>query len=140
MTKERVALVQQTFFKVLPISELAAELFYRRLFEIDPSVRPMFKGTMQEQARKMMEMIGMVVTGVSTPNEIIGFVADLGRGHVEYGVIDAHYDTVRSALIWTLGQGLGSDFTPEVEAAWAEAYDFLAKVMKDAASQIQPPS
>lgn len=140
MTKERVALVQQTFFKVLPISDLAAELFYKRLFEIDPAVRPMFKGTMQEQARKMMEMIGMVVTGVSTPNEIIGLVADLGRGHVEYGVVDAHYDTVRSALIWTLAQGLGSDFTPEVEAAWAEAYDFLAKVMKDAASQIQPAS
>ena len=81
---------------------------------------------MEEQGLKLMQMIGMAVTGLSTPNEILGLVADLGRKHVEYGVVDAHYDSVGSALIWTLAQGLGADFTPEVEAAWAEAYDFLA--------------
>ena len=133
MTKQQVALVQQTFMKVLPISDLAAGLFYKKLFEMDPSVRPMFKGDMNEQGRKLMLMIGMAVTGLSTPNEILGLVADLGRRHAEYGVVDIHYDTVRSALLWTLNQGLGPEFTPEAEAAWAEAYDFLAKVMKDAA-------
>ena len=133
MTKQQVALVQQTFMKVLPISDLAAGLFYKKLFEMDPSVRPMFKGDMNEQGRKLMLMIGMAVTGLSTPNEIMGLVADLGRRHGEYGVVDTHYDTVRSALLWTLKQGLGPEFTPEVETAWAEAYDFLAKVMKDAA-------
>jgi hemoglobin-like flavoprotein len=137
MTTEQVLLVQQTFFKVVPISDLAAQLFYERLFEIDPAVKPMFKGDMQEQGRKLMQMIGMAVTGLSTPNEIVGLVADLGRKHLEYGVVDAHYDSVRSALLWTLGQGLGAEFTPEVETAWAEAYDFLAKVMKDAAAQSQ---
>lgn len=140
MTKEQVLLVQQTFFKVVPISDLAAQLFYARLFEIDPAVKPMFNGDMQEQGRKLMQMIGMAVTGLSTPNEIVGLVADLGRKHVEYGVVDAHYDSVGSALLWTLGQGLGAEFTPEVETAWAEAYDFLAKVMKDAAAQIQSAS
>ena len=64
----------------------------------------------------------------------MALVADLGRKHVDYGVVDAHYDTVRTALLWTLRQGLGVDFTPEVNAAWTEAYDFLAKVMKDAAA------
>lgn len=137
MTKEQVASVQQTFMKVLPISDLAAQLFYKRLFEIDPAVRPMFKGDMQEQGRKLMQMIGLAVTGLSTPNEILGLVADLGRKHAEYGVVDAHYDTVRSALLWILGEGLGAEFTPDVEAAWREAYDFLAKVMKDAAAQSQ---
>ena len=139
MTKQQVALVQQTFMKVLPISDLAAGLFYKKLFEMDPSVRPMFKGDMNEQGRKLMLMIGMAVTGLSTPNEIMGLVADLGRRHGEYGVVDTHYDTVRSALLWTLKQGLGPEFTPEVETAWAEAYDFLAKVMKDAARN-QPAS
>jgi len=133
MTKQQVALVQQTFMKVLPISDLAAGLFYKKLFEMDPSVRPMFKGDMNEQGRKLMQMIGMAVTGLSTPSEIMGLVADLGRRHGEYGVVDTHYDTVRSALLWTLKQGLGPEFTPEVETAWGEAYDFLAKVMKDAA-------
>ena len=126
-------MVQQTFMRVLPISDLAAELFYRRLFEIDPSVKPMFKGDMNEQGRKLMQMIGMAVTGLSNPGEIIGLVADLGRRHVEYGVMDAHYDTVRTALLWTLKQGLGPEYTPEVETAWTEAYDLLAKIMKDAA-------
>src|SRR4051812_41310722 len=124
MTKEQVQLVQRTFMKVLPLSDLAAQLFYKRLFEIDPALRPMFKGDLQEQGRKLMQMIGMAVQGLSVPQEIMGLVADLGRKHVEYGVSEAHYDTVRTALLWTLGQGLGADFTPEVHAAWSDAYDF----------------
>jgi hemoglobin-like flavoprotein len=134
MTNQQVQLVQQTFMKVLPMSDLAARLFYKRLFEIDPSLKPMFKGDMQEQGRKLMQMIGMTVQGLSVPGEIMGLVADLGRKHVEYGVVDAHYDTVCAALMWTLGQGLGAEFTPEVKGAWAEAYEFLATVMKDAAA------
>ena len=137
MTQQEVQLVQQTFMKVLPISDLAAQLFYKRLFEIDPSLKPMFKGDMQEQGRKLMQMIGMTVQGLSVPGEIMGLVADLGRKHVEYGVVDAHYDTVCAALMWTLGQGLGADFTPAVKAAWTEAYEFLAKVMKEAAASNQ---
>jgi hemoglobin-like flavoprotein len=135
ITKKQIQIVQQTFIKVLPISDLAAHLFYSRLFQIDPSLKPMFKGDMQEQGRKLMQMIGMTVQGLSVPGEIMGLVADLGRKHLEYGVIDAHYDTVRTALLWTLGQGLGVDFTPEAKAAWTEAYEFLAKVMKDAAAE-----
>src|SRR5262249_18720114 len=134
MTQQEVQLVQQTFMKVLPISDLAAQLFYKRLFEIDPSLKPMFKGGMQEQGRKLMQMIGMTVQGLSVPGEIMGLVADLVGKHVEYGGVDAHYDTVCAALMWTLGQGLGADFTPEAKVAWTEAYEFLAKVMKDAAA------
>ena len=133
MTKEQIQLVQQTFMKVLPISDLAAQLFYTRLFEIDPSLKPMFKGDMQEQGRKLMQMIGMAVQGLTVPGEIMGLLAELGRKHAEFGTVDAHYDKVGMALLWALGQGLGADFTPEVQTAWTEAYEFLAKVMKDAA-------
>jgi hemoglobin-like flavoprotein len=135
ITAAQVQVVQQTFMRVLPISDVAAHLFYTRLFQLDPSLRPMFKGDMQEQGRKLMQMVGMAVQGLSVPNEITGLLADLGRKHVEYGVVDAHYDTVRTALLWTLRQGLGVDFTAEAETAWTEAYEFLAKVMKDAAAQ-----
>jgi hemoglobin-like flavoprotein len=121
ITAAQVQVVQQTFMT--------------RLFQLDPSLRPMFKGDMQEQGRKLMQMVGMAVQGLSVPNEITGLLADLGRKHVEYGVVDAHYDTVRTALLWTLRQGLGVDFTAEAETAWTEAYEFLAKVMKDAAAQ-----
>jgi len=135
MTERQVQLVQQTFMKVLPISDLAAQLFYTRLFELDPTLKPMFKTDMQEQGRKLMQMIGMAVQGLTVPHEIMGIVADLGRRHLDYGVIDAHYDTVRTALLWTLRQGLGVEFTPEVSTAWTDAYEFLSKVMKDAARE-----
>jgi hemoglobin-like flavoprotein len=134
LTAQQVQLVQQTFMKILPISDLAAHLFYTKLFELDPSVKPMFKGDMQEQGRKLMQMIGMAVQGLTVPDEVTGLLADLGRKHVEYGVVDTHYDTVRTALLWTLRQGLGVEFTPEGETAWTEAYEFLAKAMKDAAA------
>ncbi len=135
MTKERIQLLQQNFVKVLSVSDLAGQLFYRRLFELDPLTKPMFKADMQEMTRQLMQTVGMIVTGLSTPHEVMSFVAEHGRKHVEYGVVEAHYETVRTALLWTLDQVLGSEFTPEAQAAWTEAYDFIAKVMKDAAFQ-----
>jgi hemoglobin-like flavoprotein len=133
MTKERVQLLQQHFLKMLSVSDLTGQLFYRRLFELDPSLRSMFKADMQEMTRQLMQTVGMIVTGLSTPHEVMNLVAEHGRKHEGYGVIEAHYETVRTVLLWTLDQILGSDFTPEAQAAWTEAYDFIAKVMKDAA-------
>jgi hemoglobin-like flavoprotein len=133
VTNDQVLLVQQTFKKVMPISEVAADLFYNRLFELDPSLRALFKGDMKEQGRKLMQMLGVAVVGLSNPDSIVVAVQDLGRRHVGYGVVDSQYDTVRAALLWTLGQGLGSDFTPEAEAAWAQTFDLLASLMKGAA-------
>jgi hemoglobin-like flavoprotein len=118
---------------MLSVSDLTGELFYRRLFELDPSLRSMFKADMQEMTRQLMQTVGMIVTGLSTPHEVMNLVAERGRKHVGYGVIEAHYETVRTVLLWTLDQILGSEFTPEAQAAWTEAYDFIAKVMRDAA-------
>ena len=135
MTPESVALVESSFEKVKPIAPQAAELFYGKLFDLDPSLRPLFKGDMAEQGRKLMSTLAFVVAGLRTPEKILGAVADLGRRHVGYGVQDSHYDTVGAALLWTLEQGLGPDFTPDTKAAWTEAYTLLAGVMKNAAAQ-----
>lgn len=135
MTPEAVALIESSFEKVKPIAPQAAELFYGKLFDLDPSLRPLFKGDMAEQGRKLMATLGFVVAGLRTPEKILGAVADLGRRHVGYGVQDSHYDTVGAALLWTLEQGLGPDFTPETKSAWTEAYTLLASVMKNAAAQ-----
>lgn len=135
MTPESVALVESSFEKVKPIAPQAAELFYGKLFDLDPSLRPLFKGDMAEQGRKLMSTLAFVVAGLRTPEKILGAVADLGRRHVGYGVQDSHYDTVGAALLWTLEQGLGPDFTPETKAAWTDAYTLLASVMKNAAAQ-----
>jgi hemoglobin-like flavoprotein len=134
MTPDKAALVQNSWQQVLPISEQAAGLFYGKLFELDPSLQPLFKGDMQEQGKKLMKMVNTAVNGLTRLNEIVPAVQDLGRRHVGYGVTDAHYDTVGAALLWTLEAGLGAAFTPAVKAAWAEVYGLLATTMKDAAA------
>jgi hemoglobin-like flavoprotein len=133
MTPEKIALVRSSWQQVLPIRDTAAQLFYGRLFDLDPSLRGLFKGDMAEQGRKLMTMINTVVTSLDNLAPLLVAVEDLGRRHVAYGVTEAHYDTVGSALLWTLGQGLGEQFTPPVEAAWTEAYTVLADAMKQAA-------
>jgi hemoglobin-like flavoprotein len=133
MTPEKIVLVRSSWQQVLPIADTAAQLFYGQLFELDPTLRPMFKGDMVEQGRKLMVMINMVVNSLDNLGPILERVEELGSGHVAYGVKAAHYDTVGSALIWTLGKGLGDAFTPAVKEAWIEAYTVLSSVMKRAA-------
>lgn len=134
MTPNQVSLVQSTWKQVVPIKDTAAELFYGKLFEIDPALKPLFKGDLTEQGRKLMAMINTAVNGLTQLDAIVPAVQDLGRRHVGYGVKDAHYDTVATALLWTLEKGLGAAFTAEVKDAWATAYGLLASVMKEAAA------
>lgn len=133
MTPDQIELVQRSWSRVLPISEAAAQMFYDRLFTLDPSLRPMFRGDMKEQGRKLMAMIGFAVKGLTRLEQLIPGVQALGRRHAGYGVRDEHYATVAAALLWTLEQGLGDSFTAEVHAAWTTAYGVLANTMKDAA-------
>ncbi len=133
MNPDKIALVKSSWQLVLPIQDTAAQLFYGRLFELDPSLRALFKGDMAEQGRKLMAIINTAVNSLDNLGPILGAVEDMGRRHVAYGVTEAHYDTVGSALIWTLGKGLGEQFTPAVQAAWLETYTTLASAMKRAA-------
>ena len=133
LTPEQITLVRDSWNQVVPIADQAAELFYGRLFELDPALQPMFKGDMTEQGRKLTRMIGVAVDGLDKLDEIVPAVQDLGVRHLEYGVKSSHYDTVGEALLWTLSQGLGETFTAEVEAAWTDVYTLLADTMKGAA-------
>lgn len=136
MTPKQVGLIKVTWDKVFPISDKAAELFYDKLFELDPSLKPLFKGDMEEQGKKLMMTINTVVTSLENLDELVPAVQDLGIRHSGYGVEDEHYDTVAAALLWTLGQGLGDEFTDEVKEAWTEAYIVLATIMKEAAATV----
>ena len=135
VTLRQIELVQSTFAVVAPIADDAAALFYRRLFEIDPSPRSMFKGDMAEQRRKLMQMLTAAVKGLPRLDRLVPVVEDLGRRHATYGVTDDHYDTVAAALLWTLEKGLGDAFTTEARAAWAAVYGLLATTMKNAAAK-----
>jgi nitric oxide dioxygenase len=134
VTPEQASLVQNSFRQVAPIKEKAAELFYARLFKTDPTTPPLFAGKdMREQGAKLMATLGMVVAGLRRLEEIVPAAQALARRHIAYGVTEAQYATVGAALLWTLRQGLGEGFTPEVEAAWTAAYTLLAGVMIEAA-------
>ena len=112
--------------------ELAAALFYPRLFEIAPEVRPLFPQDLKEQKVKLMAMLSTAVSNLHKLDTILPAVKDLGARHKGYGVTAAHYAPVGAALLWTLEKGLGPDFTPEVKAAWNETYTALAGVMTEA--------
>lgn len=140
MTPEQVKLVQDSFKLVQPIAPQAADLFYNRLFEIAPTVRPLFPNDLSGQKSKLMSMIGTAVNNLHQVEKIVPAVQDLGRRHVAYGVTADHYKPVGEALIWTLEKGLGDQFTPEVKAAWIETYTTLQNVMTAAAAEVQPPA
>lgn len=131
MTPEQKELVQQSWAKVAPIKETAAELFYSRLFDQYPEVEPYFKGDMKEQGKKLMMMINTAVAGLDNLEAIIEPVKDLGNRHVDYGVKAEDYDKVGASLLWTLEQGLKGDFTTEVKEAWTVTYGTLADLMID---------
>ncbi len=128
----QILLVQSTWQLVFPIREQAARLFYAKLFEMDPSLRPLFTTDIEAQGRKLMAMIAAAVEGLNAPEELVPVVEALGRRHAAYGVADEHYRTVGAALVWTLEQGLGASFTPEVKEAWTSVYGLLADVMRNA--------
>jgi hemoglobin-like flavoprotein len=134
MTRRQIELVQTTWEKCVPIAEQAAALFYGKLFELDPNLKPLFTSDIKEQGKKLMTMITMAVRGLNDLSRLVPAVEDMGRRHVGYGVKDEHYATVGAALLWTLEQGLGGDFTPEVKEAWTEVYTVLATTMQKGAS------
>ena len=138
MTREELYLVQASWAQVQPISTQAAEMFYRRLFDVSPELKALFKGDMRSQGQRLMNMIDTAVRGLERWDQLVPALQALGRRHAGYGVKDADYDAVAAALIWTLERGLGEAFTEEVRAAWIGTYTALADTMKRAAVEADP--
>jgi len=135
MTPDQKQLVKDSWAKVLPIKEQAAELFYGRLFEVYPEVKPYFKGDMKEQGRKLMAMLNTAVNGLDNLEALLAPLKDMGARHAGYGVKDEDYGKVADAFLWTLSQGLGDGFTDEVKEAWVVTYTTVADVMKSGAQE-----
>ena len=139
MTPKQISLVQQSWEKVLPIAPQAADIFYTTLFEMDPSLKALFPKDVTEQGKKLMAMLDTAVKLLDNPDKLIPAVQKLGAKHVEYGTKPEHYDTVGAALLKTLAQGLGKEFTAPVKKAWTAVYQTLATTMIDAANDVAPP-
>ncbi len=129
MTPEQVKLVQDSFSKVAPIADQAAAMFYGRLFEIAPEVKPLFHGDMAEQRRKLMTALTMIVNNLRDLPSILPAASALAKKHVGYGVQPEHYASVGAALLWSLEKGLGAQWTKPVSDAWVEAYTTLSGYM-----------
>jgi hemoglobin-like flavoprotein len=129
MTPEQVRLVQQSFGQVVPIADKAAEIFYARLFEIAPAVKPLFHGDMAEQRRKLVAALAAVVSGLSDLPSVLPAASALAKRHVGYGARPEHYSVVGEALLWTLARGLGAQWNHQVADAWTAAYATLSGYM-----------
>jgi hemoglobin-like flavoprotein len=135
MTAEPIEYVQHSFDQVRPLANHLGVVFYRRLFELDPTLRSLFKGDLHAQSRKFTQVLGTVVAHLHRAEDILPAVRDLGRRHTVYGVRPAHYDTVEAALLWALERSLGPAFTPALRAAWQSAYALLSGTMQSGAMQ-----
>ncbi len=132
MTPEQVVIVQTTWRPVLLVGDTFAELFYGKLFTLDPDLRRLFKNDLKEQGRNLTAMISVAAGSLGRAERIVLALRELGRRHQAYGVQPQHYETVAAALLWALEKSLGEAFTPEVRGAWTEAYRLLAATMQDA--------
>lgn len=130
MEKEKIQLVQQTWQQIVPIADVAADLFYTRLFDASPAIKGLFANTdMSAQKGKLLKTLASVVANLHAPTGLMIDVEELGQRHCAYGVKAEHYDLVGQALLWTLEQGLGDAWSSDVREAWSEAYQMIATGM-----------
>ena len=137
LTEEQKKLVRASITRAERMAEVVGLNFYQRLFELDPKLRPLFQHNIQEQSKKLMATLKMVVDGLDYSQELVASIRSWGRRHVQYGVKEQHYDTVGEALLWALEKGLGPEFPPGARSAWLIVYNWLAETMKEAAAEVQ---
>ena len=131
MTSYQISLIKKSWAQVAQIdAETVGSLFYNRLFEIAPEVKPMFSRTsLPEQSKKLLHMLAYIINKLDKLDDILSEVKKLAQRHIHYGVKDEHYTAVGSALLWTLEKGLGDNWIPELESAWIECYTVLSGAM-----------
>ena len=133
LTAEQIKYVRNSWRRIMPIKEKFAEMFYARLFELDPKVKPLFRGKLDFQGEKIMTTLNVVVNAIDDIKAVEAMLQAMGNRHIIYGVQAAHYETVGAALLWALEQSLGDYFNDEVEDAWVTAYSLIASTMKETA-------
>lgn len=129
-TKQK-QLVQESFAKVIPIAAVAGDIFYKTLFEYAPELKPLFKSDLKTQSKKLVTTLALAVKGLDDIDKLVPILHQLAERHVDYGVKAEHFTPVGNALLSTLKQGLGDDFTPEVRQAWVETFRVVATTMKE---------
>jgi len=130
LTPRQKTLIQDSFAKVEPIADQAAAIFYNKLFEYDPSLKPLFKSDISEQGKKLMAALKLAVKSLDELDKLVPVLQTMAAKHVTYGVKVEDYTPVGNALIFALKTGLGAEFTPELKNAWVTVYRVMADVMR----------
>lgn len=140
MSPKEMELIRRGWEKITPIADQAIAHFYDRLFELDPDLRRLFlRADMAVQRQKLTQALGSVIGNLERLEQIVPQLQELGRRHLAYGVTERHYDTVGAALLATLEEGLGDDWSPKAREAWSGAYGLIAGSMKAAAAAAEMP-
>jgi methyl-accepting chemotaxis protein len=129
MTADQIHLVRKSFLRIDAMGHVAALVFYRRLFELAPELRPLFKSDIEAQSKKLTDMLGAAVALLTNPGELSSTLEALGARHVQYGAKPEHYETVGLALLDMLSTVLGSEFTPETRQAWTILLSEISNAM-----------
>jgi hemoglobin-like flavoprotein len=116
-----------------------ALLFFGKFFELDPSVRALFKSDLRTQGDRFMDFLNTILAHLEDPESIRTLLEELGQRHTVYGVKLEQYRTVETALIWALSQALGADFDGPTRAAWKVAIESASAVMQSGGA-LPPPS
>ncbi len=135
MDQGTIELVRNSWKRVQAIAPTAAALFYDNLFTADPALKPLFRSDITHQGERLMKMIGAAVDKLDDLTALVPVLEGLARRHVDYGLRETHYQTVGAALLKTLGQGPGEDFTPGARQAWTQVYGLITEVMVAAARE-----
>lgn len=135
MTPDQVYLIRKSFAELGRHDHVAALVFYRRLFEIDPALRPLFTNNIEDQSRKLLDMLGVLIAMLERPIGLDMELRAMGSRHRDYGVKDEHYAAVGQALLDMLSEVLDKRFTPDVRTAWVGLYTAVQTLMQKGAAE-----
>lgn len=138
MTAEQIRLVGTSFPAIAELSEPIAALFYGRLFEMAPEVRPLFKQDIAIQGRKLMDMLTVLVGNLDRFEELTPMLEAMGQRHAGYGVQTAHYAVLQGALLWAIGAAIEDEFSHELKAAWRALIEDVSAAMMQGAAELRP--
>ena len=137
LTPLQINLIKSSFAAVYFNQEKSAKVFYDRLFEIAPQMRPLFTSDMKVQGKKLMDLLSVLVSATSHQSNFELLVQDTAEKHIGYGATPKYYELVGEALLWMMQEQLRNDFTPAVQEAWTEVYQMIATAMQRVGSRAQ---
>lgn len=137
MTQSEKQMIRDSYEQIRTYQESVFMLFYGRMFQLDPSIKPMFKNDMREQSKKLVDTLDILVGSLDGLEKLLPAVRELGRSHAGYGVKPHHYETLASAMLWAFGQALSGSFPPEVRAAWRKVLELVSSEMIAAGNSVE---